>query len=54
MTHEVRDMVAGGDRLAYMVHCRYPDGTRVVGSVICQLDEAGRITRMIQVVTWDD
>jgi hypothetical protein len=53
MTHEVRDMVAGDGRLAYMVHCRYPDGTRVVGSVICELDDAGRITRMTQVVTWD-
>jgi hypothetical protein len=54
MTHEVRDMVAGEDRLAYMVHCTYPDGTRVVSSIICQLDDAGRITRMTQVVTWDD
>ena len=32
----------------------YPDGTRVVGSIFCELDEAGRITRMTQVVTWDD
>jgi hypothetical protein len=54
MTHEVRDMVAGEGRLAYMVHCTYPDGTRVVGSMICELDGAGRITRMTQVVTWDD
>jgi hypothetical protein len=54
MTHEVRDMVVGDGRLAYMVHCRYPDGTRVVGSVICELGDDGRITRMTQVVTWDD
>jgi len=54
MTHEVRDMVAGEGRLAYRVHCTYPDGTRVVGSVFCDLDETGRITRMTQVVTWDD
>jgi hypothetical protein len=54
MTHEVRDIVAGEGRLAYMVHCRYPEGTRVVASVICELDAAGRITRMTQVVTWDE
>ncbi|MGD9571348.1 MAG: nuclear transport factor 2 family protein [Thermoleophilia bacterium] len=54
MTHEVQDMVAGEGRIAYRVHCLYPDGTRVVGSVICELDDAGHITRMTQVVTWDD
>lgn len=54
MTHEVRDMVAGDGRLAYRVHCTYPDGLRVVGAVTCELDPAGRITRMTQVVTWDD
>ena len=30
MTHEVRDTVLGGDRLAFTTHCRYPDGTRVL------------------------
>jgi hypothetical protein len=54
MTHEVRDMVAGEGRLAYRVHCTYPDGTRVVASVICEMDGAERITRLTQVVTWDD
>lgn len=53
MTHEVREVVAGDDRIAYMVHCEYPDGTRVVGSYVLELSD-GRITRMVGHVSWDE
>jgi hypothetical protein len=52
ITHEVRDVVATDERISYMVHCRYPDGTPVVGSIVCELDGNGRITKMTQLVTW--
>jgi len=53
MTHEVRDVVVGEDKIAYMVHCRYPDGKRVVGSYVCELDDDGRITRIVGHESWD-
>lgn len=53
MTHEVRDQVVGADRIAYMVHCRYPDGKVVVGSYVCDLQD-GKIVRMVGHVSWDE
>jgi hypothetical protein len=54
MTHEVREVVVGEDRISYMVLCEYPDGKRVVGSYVCDLDDAGRITRIVEHVSWDE
>lgn len=53
MTHEIRDVVVGEDKISYMVHCRYPDGKRVVGSYVCELDDHGRITRIVGHESWD-
>jgi ketosteroid isomerase-like protein len=53
MTHEVREVVAGDDRIAYMVHCEYPDGRRVVASYVVDLKD-GKITRMVGHQSWDE
>ena len=54
MTHEVREVVVGEGRISYMVLCEYPDGKRVVGSYVCDLDDAGQITRIVEHVSWDE
>lgn len=54
MTHEVTDIVVGENAISYVVHCRYPDGKRVVGSTVCYLDDAGRIVRMVSHTSWDE
>jgi ketosteroid isomerase-like protein len=51
MVHEVREVVIGGDRISYMVHCRYPDGTRVVSSTFCELRD-GKIVRIVGQQAW--
>jgi ketosteroid isomerase-like protein len=53
MIHEVREVVAGDDRIAYMVHCEYPDGRRVVASYVVDLKD-GKITRMVGQQSWDE
>lgn len=54
MTHEVRDEVGDGRRLAYAVACRYPDGTRVHCVSVAALDAEGRIERETLVQAWDE
>lgn len=54
MTHEVRDVVATEDKIAYTVHCEYPDGNRVLGSYVVDLDDAGQITRITGHVSWTE
>jgi ketosteroid isomerase-like protein len=54
MTHQVRDEVRGDDRLAYTVHCRYPNGARVLCATIADLDGAGHITNQTIVQAWDE
>lgn len=54
MTHEVRDIVQGDGRLAFMEHCRYPDGTRVLCATIADVDDGGRITSQTVVQAWDE
>lgn len=51
MTHEVSAFTSG-DRLAYQVRCRYPDGTRVLCHSIADLRD-GRIAREDAVQVWD-
>jgi ketosteroid isomerase-like protein len=53
-SHEVRDMVDGGDRVAHTVRCRYPDGTRVTCMTIAELRPDGRIARQTIVQAWDE
>jgi ketosteroid isomerase-like protein len=53
MTHEVREVVAGDDRVSYMVHCEYPDGKRVVASYVIDLRD-GKIIRMVGHQSWDE
>lgn len=52
MTHEVHDLIAGPDRLAFTEHCRYPDGTRVLCATVAQVHN-GRIVRQVAVQAWD-
>jgi ketosteroid isomerase-like protein len=54
MTHQVRDEVRGDDRLAYTVHCRYPDGNRVLCATIADIDGGGHITNQTIVQAWDE
>lgn len=54
MTHEVRDIVRGDGRLAFMEHCRYPDGTRVLCATVADVDDADRITSQTIVQAWDE
>lgn len=53
MSHEVRDLVEGGDSIAHTVRCLYPDGTRVVCMTIAELD-GGLIARQMIVQAWDE
>lgn len=54
MTHQVRDLVEGDGRIAHTVHCRYPDGTRVLCMTVADLDDDGRIARQTIVQAWDE
>lgn len=54
MTHRVTDEVRAGDRLAFAVHCRYPDGTRVLCATLAALDGGGLIARQTVVQAWDE
>lgn len=54
MTHEVRDLVHGDERIAHTVRCRYPDGTRVLCMTVAELDGDGRIARQTIVQAWDE
>jgi len=50
----VRDEVRGQDRIAHTVHCRYPDGTRVLCATVADLDGSGLITHQTIVQAWDE
>jgi ketosteroid isomerase-like protein len=53
MTHHVEDEVVGGDRVAFMEACGYPDGTRVLGATTLELRD-GKIFRQTNVEVWDE
>lgn len=53
MTHEIQHVVLGTNSLAYQVACRYADGTRVLASSVCELDD-GKIARETVVQAWDN
>jgi ketosteroid isomerase-like protein len=52
MTHAVGPVAVGGDRLGYVVRCRYPDGLEVLCSAVSELRD-GRIARETVVQAWD-
>lgn len=52
MRHEVRDIVATQDGLAFTQHRAYPDGTSVVCVTVARTS-GGRIQRQTAVQVWD-
>jgi len=50
--HEVRDIVATADGLAFTQHCAYPDGTAVVCVTVARTS-GGRIQSQTAVQVWD-
>jgi ketosteroid isomerase-like protein len=50
--HQVRDVVATADGLAYAQHCRYPEGAGVVCTTVATLRD-GRIQTQTAVQAWD-
>lgn len=53
MTHKLEQVVHGGDRIAFLEACEYPDGRRVLCSAVLEL-EGGKIKRQIGVQAWDE
>jgi SnoaL-like domain len=53
MTHSVGHTVEDEDGAAYMVSCRYPDGTNVLCSTVLELED-GAIARQTVVQVWDE
>lgn len=51
MQHAVTDLFTAGDRLAYRVDCRYPDGTLVACLVTAELKD-GLITKQYCLQAW--
>src|SRR3954452_8604504 len=52
MTHHVERIVADATRIAFEVHCRYPDGVQVLCLCIADV-EGGRIVGQQQLQAWD-
>jgi hypothetical protein len=53
MTHAVQHTVKDETGAAYIVGCRYPDGTNVLCSTVLELDD-GSIARQTVVQVWDE
>jgi hypothetical protein len=53
MTHSVSHRVADANGAAFIVDCRYPDGTSVICAAHLSLD-GGRITGQTVVQAWDE
>jgi hypothetical protein len=52
MTHSVEDVALGDGVLGFSVHCRYPDGTRVLCVATAKLRE-GQIVSQVAAQAWD-
>jgi hypothetical protein len=52
MTHLLEQEVVGEDSLAVNVACKYPDGTRVLATMMFDLHK-GKIVRQVDVQAWD-
>jgi hypothetical protein len=53
MTHSVGHTVSDADGAAYVVTCRYPDGTTVLCATVIELED-GAIARQTVVQVWDE
>lgn len=53
MTHRVVNEVVGRNNLSYSEDCQYPDGTRVFGNFMVEID-GGMIVRETEVQAWDE
>jgi SnoaL-like domain len=53
LTHTVGHTVEDEDGAAYMVSCRYPDGTNVLCATVLELED-GSIARQTVVQVWDE
>lgn len=53
MTHGLHDEVVGEDRMACNLACEYPDGTKVLATMMFDLRE-GKISRQVDVIVWDE
>ncbi len=53
MTHAVQTPVLGGDAVAFIEACRYPDGTNVLCATVAELSD-GRIVRQVAIQAWDE
>ncbi len=53
MTHEVRDLVAAGNKVSFTTQCRYADGMRVTCMSTMEVAN-GHIVRQDGVQAWDD
>lgn len=52
MTHKLEYGVIDGDKLAFLEHCAYPDGVRVIASCTAELGPGG-IVKQTTVQAWD-
>lgn len=53
MTHRVGHEVVGGERVAFVEECAYPDGCHVMSAMTLDLED-GRIRRHLTVQAWDE
>jgi hypothetical protein len=53
MAHDVRTTVADAGGAAYVVACRYPNGTNVLCAAVLELRD-GRIVKLTGVQAWDE
>ena len=53
MTHTIGHTVSDESGAAYIVTCRYPDGTTVLCATVIELEE-GAIARQSVVQVWDE
>jgi hypothetical protein len=53
MTHDVHSRVQDDDGAAFILACRYPDGTRVICATVLEL-AGGLIAKQTVVQAWDE
>jgi ketosteroid isomerase-like protein len=53
LRHEVQTPVVSDDGAAFILACRYPDGTNVMCATVLELRD-GRIARQVAVQAWDE
>lgn len=53
MTHSLQHKVVGEDGVAFNLACEYPDGSKVLATMMFDLRE-GKITRQVDIQVWDE